>query len=47
MKRVKTINSDPNPLFMQWLKEFREEAKQKDNSGLVKVYNMCIDNLSR
>jgi len=47
MKRVKTINSDPNPLFMQWLKEFREEAKQKDNSGLVKVYNMCIENLSR
>ena len=47
MKRVKKVNSDPNPLFMGWLKQFREEALQKENSGLVKVYNMCIENLSR
>ena len=47
MKRIKRVNSDPNPLFLQWLKEFREEAKQKENSSLVKIYSMCIEKEQR
>ena len=47
MKRIKRVHENPNGLFMQWLTEFRDEARIKGNSGLIKIYNMCIDNLSR
>ena len=47
MKRIKLVQESPNGLFMQWLTEFRDEARNKGNSGLIKIYNMCIDNLSR
>ena len=47
MKRVKVIKENPNGLFLQWLAEFREEAREKGNSGLIKVYKMCIENLSK
>ena len=47
MKRIKRVHENPNGLFMQWLTEFRDEARSKGNSGLIKIYNMCIDNLSR
>ena len=47
MKRIKRVHENPNALFMQWLTEFRDEARSKGNSGLVKIYNMCIENLSR
>ena len=47
MKRIKLVQESPNDLFMQWLTEFRDEARTKGNSGLIKIYNMCIDNLSR
>ena len=47
MKRVKRVPSDPNPLFLQWLREWREEARQTENSGLVKVLSVCLDNLAR
>ena len=47
MKRIKRVHDSPNGLFMQWLTEFRDEARTKGNSGLVKIYTMCIDNLSR
>jgi hypothetical protein len=47
MKRTKKVFSDPNPLFMQWLKEFKEQASAKQQSGLVKIYNLCIESLGR
>lgn len=47
MKRVKIVQENPNPLFLQWLSEFRDDAKAKGNSGLTKIYKMCIDNLSK
>ena len=47
MKRTKLVHDNPNGLFMQWLTEFRDEAKDKGNSGLIKIYNMCIENLSK
>ena len=47
MKRIKRVHENPNILFMQWLTEFRDEARSKGSSGLIKIYNMCIDNLSR
>ena len=45
MKRVKRVADDPNPLFRLWLEEFREEARTKDNTALVRLYTQCIDSL--
>ena len=47
MKRIKKVDKNPNPLFLQWLTEFRDEAIGKENKGLVKIYNMCIENLAK
>ena len=47
MKRVKKVDPNPNALFLQWLTEFRDEASIKGNKGLIKIYNMCIENLSK
>ena len=47
MKRVKKVDHSPNALFLQWLTEFRDEASNKGNKGLIKIYNMCIENLSK
>ena len=47
MKRIKKVDKNPNPLFLQWLTEFRDEAQGKENKGLVKIYNMCIENLAK
>lgn len=45
MKRVKKVIADPNPLFMKWLNEFRVEAINKSQSGLVKIFDLCIKSL--
>ena len=47
MKRVKVVHESPNGLFLQWLTEFRDEARSKGNSGLNKIYTLCIENLSK
>jgi hypothetical protein len=45
MKRVKRVASDPNPLFRQWLEEFRAEAVRKENIALVRLYTQCLTSL--
>lgn len=47
MKRVKKLDPNPNGLFLHWLEEFKEEAKSSGNSGLFKIYKLCIENLSK
>ncbi|KAF4517806.1 hypothetical protein B566_EDAN003011 [Ephemera danica] len=48
MKRAKAPRKNhPNPLFDQWLKEWREQAKTKDNKYLVHSLTKALESLKQ
>ena len=47
MRRVRKVPKEPNPLFLHWLEEWSQEARQKGNTPLAKIYAMCRENLAK
>jgi len=47
MRRRKVLPQDPNSLFLGWLKEWEEEARNKGKLPLAKIYNHCQQNLAK
>ena len=47
MRRRKVLPQDPNSLFLGWLKDWEEEARNKGKLPLAKIYNHCQQNLAK
>ena len=47
MRRIKKVIENPNSLFLQWLKEWHDEAEEENHNGLIKIYRMCIETLKK